>query len=372
VRGAGAGVDPASAQLAVGSPDAGTYALEHARIRGCFDGFIGNKGVVDQLVHDLAIRTVERRPALSPLAFFGEKSTGKTELAKRVSRALDQRLLEFSNLNLPNAQRLDEAIRRTASEMGVRRLQVVRDDQQREVDMPPPMTVFIDEAHLLSRTVQESLLTATEPKDRVLHANAVGAGRPLSTAPITFIIATTHPGKLAEALKSRFAKHNLESYDLAQVVLILRAHLRGADFDAWRPKLALLDDAALECIARSSKLVPRQARENLRAIGEQLTYVGLPATLDAVRSWFAEVKRIDVTGLDDRDRAYLGELYPAHVRGLEALASALGTDPANLEDDVESYLLRLRLIDRGPQGRRLTDAGRRFVDAQRRARRGGG
>ena len=47
---------------------------------------------------------------------------------------------------------------------------------------------------------------------------------------------------------------------------------------------------------------------------------------------------------------------------LEALALALGTDPAFVKRQVESRLSALRLIDIGSRGRKLTDKGLRYIN----------
>ena len=86
-------------------------------------------------------------------------------------------------------------------------------------------------------------------------------------------------------------------------------------------------------------------------------------TADAVIEALS-LEGIDEAGLDELDRRVLRtilKVYRGGAVGIEALAATLNEEPDTLSDLVEPFLLKCEFLVRTPQGRRVTDAGRRHL-----------
>ena len=168
-------------QLSAGQP------AEFARARDAFAGFVGNDEVVRRLLPWIAVAMRESPPRLREnIAFTGPPSTGKTELARRISRALGLPFLTTSGSALRSLDDLLEKMEREVADAGLNLT-----DVGREGGLPirqfPPLVVFADEAHEIRRPVQDELLTLLEPQDR----RAAGSRFIADVTDVTFILATT-------------------------------------------------------------------------------------------------------------------------------------------------------------------------------------
>jgi Holliday junction DNA helicase RuvB len=324
------------------------------RVDQIFEGFVGNSGPVTRLKRALTIASIEEKRWLEPIGLFGPKSTGKTELARRIARALDLPKAELSETLLRSADDLAAKIQQTAEDAGTpMRMDV--DEDGATILRAPPMVVFIDEVHLLKARVQESLLKALEPDDRTL----LSSRGTINTRQVTFIIATTDPGDLGDAFKSRIARFELREYTIEELVQILEAHReRHSDIP---PEASQFNEECLRIFARVGRLVPRQALRLMRDAARELRAGFMQSGAESLRRHYWDLYRADGLGLTDRDRAYLRVLFPDHVAGIDALAAQLGVGKSTISADIEPYLLRLGLVERRRGGRSLSRRGREEV-----------
>ena len=324
-------------------------------------GFIGNQSAVDRLKRSLRFATHRGHRWLDPIGLFGPRSTGKTELARRISQALDVPVLQLSETNLRSAEDLARGLERVAQDHG----SAMRNERVANGSMrmrAPPTVVFIDEVHLLGRRVQDTLLTAIEPNDRTL----IAAGRTIDTSQVTFIMATTDPGRLSEAFRSRITALQLTEYSVEEIVGILLSHIH--DRARFPQEAELLDHNALTAISVAGRLVPRQALQLLRDVSEAVALGDATPAEGGVRRYILETRTIDSRGLAERDYRYLRSLYPDLRKGAEALAVELGEDPTTIEYDIEPFLIRQGLVQRQSGGRSLSPKGRTFYEQYVRAR----
>jgi len=66
--------------------------------------------------------------------------------------------------------------------------------------------------------------------------------------------------------------------------------------------------------------------------------------------------QIDKYGLDNLDRkilSFIMENYDGGPVGLDTIASAIGEDPANIEEVYEPYLIKEGFLQKTPRGRKL-------------------
>jgi Holliday junction DNA helicase RuvB len=325
-----------------------------SQINAVFEGFIGNDGAVTRLKRFITIARLECRRALDPVGLFGPASTGKTELARRIATAMNLPTLELSETTLKSADDLAEKIHSVAQSHGTP-LRMLTDPIRGTILAAPAMVVFIDEVHLLRGRVQESLLKALEPDDRTLLSN-LGT---IDTSDVTFVIATTDPGDLGSAFKSRIVRFDLHEYTTDEIVAILRAHRESRD-DLPMAASQLGDDS-LKVLATVGRLIPRRAIGLLKETAREVSVGLLSPSAEALLDHFWTQLKIDQQGLTETDRRYLRLLFPDRTVGVDSLAAQLGDGQSTISEDIEPYLLRLGLIERARGGRRLTRAGRELA-----------
>ena len=304
-----------------------------------FNGFIGNEGAVSQIKRELRYARLHNLKKIQPLGLFGPPSTGKTELAKRIARALGLPILVLSKSTLSKEENFFNEVSKEIENLSDGML------------VAPPMVIFLDEAHVLSGRVQDSLLTALENDDRCFRSNAGD----IDTQNITFIIATTDPGKLRSAFRSRLYVLNLVSYSLEEIVKILK-HRREHDSNVEKVCMIIPDDA-LTFIAKAGRGMPRRAIELMKAIGKAISLKDVEPTLEAIQSDLWRTLACDKNGLLDIDRKYLCFLSERKAAGLRLLSSALGLDKDNIEHMIEPWLIQNGLIECDRSGRKITPKG---------------
>ena len=172
----------------------------------------------------------------------GNPSTGKTELARRVARSLALPFVSLDGRGLASRERLFELIDGRLRDNGQQATRIGTQYQRPELEYPP-LVVFVDEVHLVPRPVQESLLTALEPRDR----SVLLSDRVARLPQVTFLFATTRPSDVDMAFRTRCTEIPLQDYTEEEVAAIV-----GLEHPDWPEPLR-------RRIARYGRLVPRIA-----------------------------------------------------------------------------------------------------------------
>ena len=341
--------------------EAGAAAASNNLIHPVFKGFVGNRAAVEAL--SIQLRYVEQTGTTTTrsVGLFGPKSTGKTELSRRLAGALGVPYLPLSETGLRDIDQLADRMQERARETG-KPMTVVDHQGGQAVLRSPPILVFIDEVHQLSARVQDTLLPVLEADDRMLRGSRVI----IDARDVSFVIATTDWGKLREAFRSRVRAVMLEPYNTDEVVQMLRYrieaaspdHGTGADVD---PVVGRLSEDALVAIATAARAVPRVALDLLREIGMALRIDICGPDVDAVWGHLQKMVPCDRQGLTKRDRKYLRIVANRGPIGLDNIATELGTDRSNVEGAIEPFLAQRGWVQRGSTGRTLTTSGRRLV-----------
>jgi Holliday junction resolvasome RuvABC ATP-dependent DNA helicase subunit len=112
-------------------------------------------------------------------------------------------------------------------------------------------------------------------------------------------------------------------------------------------------------------LIPRQAllfAEDFERFMRQEHPEDRPSEQLALR--LMESRGMDELGLTARDYRYLALLPDdGSSRGLQALASQLHVEEAEVEEAIEPFLIQLRLVERQAKGRYITDRGKDLLEA---------
>ncbi|MBT3589870.1 MAG: Holliday junction branch migration DNA helicase RuvB [Candidatus Marinimicrobia bacterium] len=292
----------------------------------CFDEFIGQKDLVDNL--KLYIEAANNRgDALDHVLLFGPPGLGKTTLANIISKELNANIKQASGPVLERAGDLAGMI----TNLG-----------HRDV-------FFIDEIHRLNSVVEEYLYSAMEDYsiDIMIDKGPSARSVQLSIEPFTLIGATTRLGNLTSPLRDRFGVVlRLNYYEPEDLFHIIN---RSADI----LEVEIDDDGAME-LARRSRGTPRVANRILRRTRD-FAQVKANGKIDMdVAKGALDTLGIDKIGLDDMDRKILEILidkFDGGPVGVKSLAVAIGEDPNTIEDVYEPFLIKNGFLQRTSRGR---------------------
>lgn len=325
------------------------------QVEAAFSSFIGNRAAIDTLKRGILKAMLSDPPQL-PASYLltGNPSTGKTELSRRIARALALPFVSLDGRSLGSRERLFDLIDDRLQDSGLQAEEIGVQYQRPEL-VYPPLVVFVDEVHLVPRSVQESLLTALEPTDRsVLLEN-----RLVRLPQITFLFATTRPSEIDAAFRTRCTEVYLEDYTEDEVATIVQL-----DYPHW-------PEALRRRISRYGRLVPRIALEFARELANEALVSAhqerdLNGHLDEVR----RTRLVDENGLTRVDIEYLELLEredgPLGERNILTMLGNIDKD--RFIEEVEPLVVaRMGLVRRTGRGRELTREGRRYLIDMRKA-----
>lgn len=212
--------------------------------------------------------------------------------------------------------------------------------------------LFIDELHRLNRAAEEYLYPALEDfrLDLMIDSGPSARSVQVKLNKFTFVGATTRVGLLSGPLRSRFAFCcRLDYYDppLIAKILLRTGRILNLTIDIH---------AAME-IARRSRGTPRIAINLLRWVRDfAQVRTGSVIDRDVVASAL-DMLSIDERGLDEMDKKILEvmiDYYKGGPVGVNAIAVAVGEEPATIEEVYEPYLILQGFLKRTPRGREVT------------------
>jgi Holliday junction DNA helicase RuvB len=213
-------------------------------------------------------------------------------------------------------------------------------------------TLFIDEIHRLSPTVEESLYSAMEDGriDLPVGEGARARTMPFSLAPFTLIGATTRTALLSAPLRERFQiVEGIELYTDEELQQIVARTSKILGMPAT--------EAGAREIGRRSRGTPRIANRLTRRVRDFAQVRGRERIdLEDAEDALAQLG-VDEAGLDATDRRMLTaivEVYDGGPVGIEAIAATLGEPRDTLEDVYEPFLLQRGFLARTPRGRQIT------------------
>lgn len=222
--------------------------------------------------------------------------------------------------------------------------------------------LFIDEIHRLNKIAEEILYPAME--DFFIDINT-GKSQSVKTmrVPIkkfTLIGATTKAGALSGPLRDRFGiVHRLEFYTPDELKKIVK---RSANILKIN-----IDDKGAEEIALRSRATPRIANRLIKRCSDWAIVKAGGKITESIAKEALNSLNIDNLGLDATDRELLTLIiknYNGGPVGIQTLAVALGEDIRTIEDVYEPYLLQKGLLQRTPQGRKVTTLAHKHLGIQ--------
>jgi holliday junction DNA helicase RuvB len=212
--------------------------------------------------------------------------------------------------------------------------------------------LFIDEAHRLSRAVEEILYPAMEDfaLDLVIGKGPGARSVRLNLPRFTLIGATTRYAMVSPPLRDRFGSvYRLDFYDEGAIGAIVRrsAGVLGVQIN---------HDGVKELASRS-RGTPRVANRLLRRVRDYAEVMADGSVDGAVAREALGRLDIDALGLDDVDHKILRsiiEKFRGGPVGLDTIAASISEEADTIEDVYEPYLIQLGFLDRTPRGRVAT------------------
>lgn len=218
--------------------------------------------------------------------------------------------------------------------------------------LSPKEVLFVDEIHGFPKKLEELLYPAMENfvLDFVAGEAMTAQAIQIPLQAFTLVGATTRSGLVSAPLRTRFGIHlKLDFYTEEEIgVIVTRsAKILGISLD---PGLDLE-------IGKRSRQTPRIANHLLKRLRDFAQVGGSESITQAVCRIAFDRMGIDDLGLDGVDRRILKiiiERFRGGPVGLRPIAAILGEEEKTIEDNYESYMVRIGLIDRTPQGRIAT------------------
>lgn len=301
-----------------------------------FDNYVGQTELKETL--KISIEAAKKRETnLDHMLFYGPPGLGKTTLAGVVAEQMG------AELKITSAP----ALERPRDIIGIL------------MSLKGGEILFIDEIHRLNKVTEEILYPAMEDfyLDMTTGKSQSVKTMRLPLPKFTLIGATTKAGELSGPLRDRFGIiHRLEFYNFEELSQVVK---RTADI----LDIKITDEGA-KVIAKCSRGTPRIANRLVKRVSDFAIVKYDGVITDEVAKESLKALKIDEYGLDSTDRALLKmivEKYDGGPVGINTLAAALGEDIRTLEDVCEPYLLQIGLLQRTPQGRKISPQGYRHL-----------
>ena len=301
-----------------------------------FENYVGQTELKETL--KISIEAAKKREtSLDHMLFYGPPGLGKTTIAGVVAEQMG------AELKITSAP----ALERPRDIIGIL------------MSLKGGEILFIDEIHRLNKVTEEILYPAMEDfyLDMTTGKSQSVKTMRLPLPKFTLIGATTKAGELSGPLRDRFGIiHRLEFYNFEELSQVVK---RTADI----LDIKITDEGA-KVIAKCSRGTPRIANRLVKRVSDFAIVKYDGVITDEVAKESLKALKIDEYGLDSTDRALLKmivEKYDGGPVGINTLAAALGEDIRTLEDVCEPYLLQIGLLQRTPQGRKISPQGYRHL-----------
>ena len=275
----------------------------------------------------------QRKEVCDHILFYGQPGLGKTTLAYLL------------------AQEMGTTIKITSGPA----LEKTGDVAALLTNLEPYEILFIDEAHRMNKSIEETFYPALEGRKLNLIIGKGPSARTLSLdlPPFTLIAATTKVNLLSSPLRSRFgATFKLDYYKTEDIEQIIQRSSKLL-------KMKITSEAVKK-LATSSRFTPRTANRLLKRCRDYSQVHNKNVINEDVVEKTMQMLEIDELGLELADR-YLLEIiikkFNGGPVGLKAMGAALNEEIGTIEDVYEPFLMSVGFLHRTPAGRIVTPAG---------------
>ncbi len=319
------------------SPSELDHELEDTTIRPLrLDEFIGQNAIRESI--KIAIEASKKRgEPLDHILFSGPPGLGKTTLAHIIAHEMGVSIKSTSGPILEKPGDLAAIL-----------TSLKRGD-----------VLFIDEIHRMNSIIEEVLYPAMEDMeiDVMIGEGASARSIKLNLEHFTLIGATTKIGLLSSPLRDRFGiTFRLNHYTVDELVEVVH---RSASI----LRIPITRDGTIE-IAKRGRGTPRIVNRLLRRARDFAVVRADGTITQDVADDALTMLGIDKLGLDELDRRILSIItddFEGGPVGLKTIAISVGEEVRTIEDVYEPYLIQVGFIQRTPQGRKTTLAGKEHL-----------
>ncbi|MHA2063517.1 MAG: Holliday junction DNA helicase RuvB C-terminal domain-containing protein [Candidatus Thorarchaeota archaeon] len=288
----------------------------------------------------------KRRGIIPPLGIFGGSGLGKTHLVSSWAKEIGAKLIYVNGTSVKDALAFREFFREAYN------------------NQSNYYIIFIDECHGLPKKVQDNLLSVLEepavlctiaPKDMGLvwcvdgrryieKGNIMREALPKN---MSFVLATTDPAQLKEAILNRLRKISLSPYTINDKIQIAMMHLVEHG--------TCSDQVVCRALANRSRSIRHLKSELCETFIDIRSLYG--DDNNEALSTLDDMLGIDEDGANDQDKDYMEYLSENKTVGLETMAGKLRIDKLEILKHVEPFLIGKGWVQVTGRGRRLTEAG---------------
>jgi len=306
-----------------------------------FDEMIGQSKTKSVL--GFYIDAFEKTEILPHMFIVGQRGQGKTMLATQVAKNLRSKslgkvkpMLTINCSTLKNVRQFIEDIV----------LQYVRDQH---------ITLFFDEVHEMPVPIQTCLLTVLNPNKHNMNTLRFEDYHiEFDFTKVSFIFATTDPQRVITPLKDRCRMIHMEEYQYDELGQIVKNNSEDLEFDE-----ETLRDIASVCRgnARNATLM---AKDNILQFARRhnVSYIDM-----SIWNRIKGVLGILPLGLENTELQILKVLKERNVCSLTNISAVTGLSSQALRAEFELYPLKHNLMEIAQGGRRLTEAGKKYLEA---------
>jgi Holliday junction DNA helicase RuvB len=256
------------------------------------------------------------------LLFIGKSGGGKTSFAKTISYERNVPVQTANGSKLNGAKYIVPYL----------------------VKAKPNSILFIDEIHRLPIKTQEFIYPVLE--EGKLYLSTEHSTSELQLNDFTIIGASTNIGLLAEPFRNRFAHHlALEEYTYEQLETIAEKNLKKVERSASVDSIKLL--------SKICKSTPRTLNNHINWLNDYCISHNIASIDTSLVQKAMNILGIDENGLNEYDKKYLNLLKEQYGEpiGLKSIASLLDLDIETIENSIEPFLIKERLIQKTSTGR---------------------
>ena len=305
-----------------------------------FDEMIGQSKTKSVL--GFYIDAFEKTEILPHMFIVGQRGQGKTMLATQVAKNLRSKtlgrvkpMLTINCSTLKNVRQFIEDIV----------LQYVRDQH---------ITLFFDEVHEMPVPIQTCLLTVLNPNKHNMNTLRFEDYHiEFDFTKVSFIFATTDPQRVITPLKDRCRMIHMEEYQYDELGEIVKNNSEDLEFDE-----ETLRDIASVCRgnARNATLM---AKDNILQFARRhnVSYIDM-----SIWNRIKGLLGILPLGLENTELQILKVLKERNICSLTNISAVTGLSTQSLRAEFELYPLKHNLMEIAQGGRRLTEAGRKYLE----------
>jgi Holliday junction DNA helicase RuvB len=321
-----------------------------AEVETAFAGYWGNDVAVRRMKKGIA-RVRDKAPPriVDNYLLSGVAGMGKTELARRMARALGVPFVPIRGSASLCGDSLLAGLDEAMNAAGLRPIAAKEEEAGKFVQEYPALLLYLDDVHEV-RCRADQFLNLLEPQDRRIF----GSERIARLSAATVVASTEDMAQLPEALQSRFRRIEFEMYrdDAVAKIVTAAGQRAGVDFHST---IALL-------LARMGRCNPRRATAyaNDLCVMNAMAPANAPITRETVLLLGSRDWKVDEHGLSEKDYLYLRALESG-PKGVPALQQLLLMEGDDFTRVIEPYLLHLGAIQRSTRGRALTVLGEQLL-----------